>query len=139
MKALLLVAHGSRKPASNAEICELAAQLRAMNRETDGANNRTVGQFDLVEHAFLEMTEPSIVRSGNKLVAAGATAVSVFPYFLAAGQHVAIDIPAAVAMLQQQHPTVPFTITPHLGTATGIPQLILNHLHIARFHTEEGV
>lgn len=117
MKALLLIAHGSRSASANDEIRALTAQLRAAG-----------GRFELVKCAFLEMPEPNIVQSGNKLVADGASEIVVLPYFLAAGRHVTEDIPAEVALIAQQHPRVKITTAPHFGAATGMPQLIHAHL-----------
>jgi len=50
LKALLLVAHGSRRRESNEEIAILTQRVR----ECAG------GRFDLVTCAFLELAEPSI-------------------------------------------------------------------------------
>ena len=51
MQALMLIAHGSRRAASNDEVRDLAATLgRLAGRE-----------FDLVVPAFLELAEPGIV------------------------------------------------------------------------------
>ncbi len=120
-KALLLVAHGSRRAASNEEIRALAAHLRDAGPGPGSA-------FDLVEHAFLEMAEPDIAQGGEKLVAGGAAEIIVLPYFLAEGQHVAVDIPAQVARIRARHPAVEITIAPHLGAAAGIGPLIHAHL-----------
>jgi len=43
MKALLVVAHGSRRKESNEEIAALTAKVAV----------RAAGEFDLVEYAFL--------------------------------------------------------------------------------------
>lgn len=127
MKALLLIAHGSRKSASNDEIRELAAQIQIRgNRKRDKSSSKF--EFELVEHAFLEMAEPTIAQGATTLITQGATDITLFPYFLAAGQHVAMDIPAQVETLRQQHPTLAFTIAPHIGAATNMWRLIDEHL-----------
>ena len=117
MKALLLIAHGSRNASANDEIRALTARLRDAG-----------GRFDLVECAFLEMTEPNIVQSGDKLVADGAKEIIVLPYFLAAGRHVAQDIPAEVARIATQHPKIKITTASHLGASPEMSQLIHAHL-----------
>jgi len=120
MKALLLVAHGSRRRSSNDEIRGLAARLR-------GAD----ASFDLVEHAFLEMAAPGIAAGIDKLAEAGAAEIVVLPYLLAAGRHVAADIPAKLASLARRHPHVRITLAPHLGAAAGMAPLIREHLRRA--------
>jgi len=119
MKALLLIAHGSRRESSNEEIRALTAQIRAAG-----------WGFDLVEHAFLEMAEPDIAQGGGQLAAAGATEIVVLPYFLAAGKHLLTDIPGEVARLQARHPAVRFTLAPHLGAAANMLRLIHEHLEV---------
>ena len=120
MRALLLVAHGSRRQSSNDEIRELASKVR-------GAG----APFDIVEHAFMEMAEPGITAGLDKLINAGAAEIVVLPYLLAAGRHVASDIPAEVESLARRHPRVRITLAPHLGAAGGMPELICTHLQRA--------
>ena len=42
----------------------------------------------------------------------GATEIVAFPYFLAAGTHVAQDIPEAIAEFSAEHPAVKVRLTP---------------------------
>jgi sirohydrochlorin ferrochelatase len=116
--ALLLVAHGSRRIASNDEIRELAQRL---------AVNRT-NEFDIVDPAFLELAEPSIPDGIEACIQRDATEVVVFPYFLSAGRHVAEDIPAEVKIKQDEHPDINIRIADYLGIAAGMPDMIFNHL-----------
>lgn len=112
---LLIVAHGSRRQASNDEVRALARQLRT-------ANHPYVGE---VEVAFLELAEPSIADGLAACVGKGAREIVVFPYFLAAGTHVAVDIPEEIEAFSARHPEVQITLTPHLGAAPTLPQAIL--------------
>ena len=114
MKALLLVAHGSRRDASNDEVRDLTRQLR-----------KAGGRFQHVACAFLELAEPSIPDGLRAAIAAGAGEVVVLPYFLSAGRHVVTDIPAEVAVVQAEHPEVPIRVAPYLGAAEGIAQILL--------------
>jgi len=114
MKALLLVAHGSRRAASNDEVRGLTRHLR----EVDDS-------FQHVACAFLELAEPSIPDGLRAAIAAGAGEVVVLPYFLSAGRHVVTDIPAEVAVVQAEHPDVPIRVAPYLGAADGVAQILL--------------
>ncbi len=84
MHALLLIAHGSRREASNQEVRELAARLEQI------AGDR----FDGMMPAFLELAEPDIPTGVGLCVESGATTVTAVPYFLSAGRHVSSDIHA---------------------------------------------
>jgi sirohydrochlorin ferrochelatase len=115
MKALLIAAHGSRKPEANAEIAALAAAIAGI----------AAGQFDRVASAFLQLTEPSIPEVIAALVAEDATEIVVFPFFTAAGSHVQSDIPGLIAEARSDHPEVTFRVAPHLGACHGIARFIL--------------
>ncbi len=112
---LLIVAHGSRRQASNDEVRRLAVRLGEL---------RAPG-IDQVGVAFLELAEPAIPEGLAECVAQGAAEIIVFPYFLAAGTHVANDIPEAIASFREQHPTVGIRLTDHLGASDALPQAIL--------------
>lgn len=115
MPSLLIIAHGSRRAASNDEVRALANAVRAQPEQS----------YDHVNAAFLELAEPGISAGLAALVAQGATDIVAFPYFLAAGTHVAQDIPAAIAEFAAQHPGVNVRLTPHLGASAALPAAIL--------------
>jgi sirohydrochlorin ferrochelatase len=109
MKSLVLVAHGSRRAASNDEVRKLADTLRT----------RAGNEYDYISAAFLELAEPSIPEGIEQAIQAGATEVVVVPYFLSAGRHVAEDIPAEVAPKQAQYPELDIRIADYLGSCAG--------------------
>ena len=115
MRALVIVAHGSRRASSNDEVRALTDQIRPHAKD-----------FDQVSCAFLELAEPSIPDGINAAIAAGANEVVVLPYFLSAGRHVVEDIPGFVEQTQQQNPAIPIRIAPYLGTASDLPLTLLN-------------
>ncbi len=115
MKALLIVAHGSRRGASNDEVRTLAERVGEL----------AAGRFDRVQAAFLELAEPSIPDGIQACIDAGADEVVVMPYFLSAGRHVSEDIPAEVTRKQQAHPQVRIRLTDYLGAQPGIAELVL--------------
>lgn len=115
-KSLLLIAHGSRREASNDEIRALTRRLRSAG----GA------RFNHIDCAFLELAEPSIPDGIEALIQNGAEQLTILPYFLAAGRHVTEDIPEQVAQKRREHPQVGIEIAPYLGTAADIPHLLLS-------------
>lgn len=114
MKALLLIAHGSRKVSSNQEVADLAQKL---------TNHRS--DFALIGHGFLELTTPKVPDAVAELVKKGATEIVLLPYFLAAGMHVSEDLPELLEQAKQAHGDVTFTLLEHLGAAELMPNWIL--------------
>ena len=111
---LLLVAHGSRRAASNQEIRTLTERLRA----------HAGARFAGIDCAFLELAEPSIAQGIQQCIARGAKQVLIMPYFLSTGRHVANDIPDAVATQQALNPGVELRLLPYLGQLDGIVTLL---------------
>lgn len=114
MKHLLVVAHGSRRAASNDEVRQLVNQMRKHNQV-----------YDRIECAFLELAEPSIPDGIQTCIEAGANEVIVLPYFLAAGTHVVNDIPDLIQAKQQEHPGVTIRQSGHVGALPGMVDLML--------------
>ncbi|NWG87299.1 MAG: CbiX/SirB N-terminal domain-containing protein [Hydrogenophilaceae bacterium] len=115
MRSLIIIAHGSRRQASNDEVRLLAEQVRQLPGLA----------YDHVDVAFLELAEPSIPDSLASCAARGATEIVAFPYFLAAGTHVANDIPEIIEGFRQAHPDVQVRLTAHLGASALLPQVLL--------------
>jgi sirohydrochlorin ferrochelatase len=115
MKALLLVAHGSRRKQSNDEVVLLADRLK---QRTD--------QFDIIHAGFLELADPLIPDGIKKCVDEGASSVVVLPYFLNSGRHVIEDIPEIVQQAAPSHPGVDIRIAPHLGASDLMMDLLLS-------------
>ena len=114
-RALLLVAHGSRRAQANEEIAQLAARLRGQARD-----------WDIVRHAFLEMAEPSVAQGVAQCVADGALLIVLVPYFLAAGRHVQEDLPALAKEAREAHPLVRIESRTHTGASPQLPELLLH-------------
>ncbi len=114
MKQLLIVAHGSRRQASNDEVRLL----------TESIKTRVGQEFDSVHCAFLELAEPSISEGISQCIISGAHEVIVIPYFLSAGRHVAEDIPSEIEQARNLYPDVCITTTDYLGAIPTIPDLI---------------
>jgi sirohydrochlorin ferrochelatase len=113
---LLVVAHGSRRGASNEEVKAIVERLRA----TSG------GRFASIEAAFLELAEPSIEAGLDGLALRGARHIVVMPYFLAAGSHVSGDIPEILDAYRATRPGIRLTLKPHIGSTEGMGRLILD-------------
>ena len=118
MKALVVIAHGSRRHASNEEVTFLANQLAGILKD----------EYPLVGVGFLELAEPLIPDALETVIAQGATDIRIFPYFLSAGRHVVVDVPGDVQKVQEKHPDVAMTMLTHLGALPGLKQFIASSL-----------
>lgn len=115
MKSLLIVAHGSRRQASNDEVRMLTARIA-----------KKIGKdFEYIQSAFLELAEPSIPEGLEQCIKKGASEIIVLPYFLSAGRHVAEDIPGEVATVSDKYPEVEIKIVPYLGAMDRIVDLMI--------------
>lgn len=121
MQALLIIAHGSRRAESNAEIRALAAHIAALS------GNR----YGFVGSAFLELAEPSIPDGIQQCVDAGATTITIMPFFLSAGRHVVTDVPQQVHEKLQAFPQIGVKFAPYLGVSRLMPSLILQSAQAA--------
>ncbi|MEJ2177028.1 MAG: CbiX/SirB N-terminal domain-containing protein [Gammaproteobacteria bacterium] len=117
MHALLIVAHGSRKQDSNQEIKELTLKVASQTN-----------RFELVECAFLELAEPDIVQAGSELVKAGTTELTVLPYFLVEGRHVATDVPDDIEKIQTLNPDLKITLLPYFGASERIVEELVTQI-----------
>ncbi len=121
MKALLIVAHGSRNPNSNRETEALTEAVRG--RELD---------YEIVEHAYLELAEPNIPAATAGLINRGVDSITLVPLFLASGNHVERDMPAILDELKNSYPKSRFSMTAHIGANTSFADLIVKHVAVKR-------
>lgn len=88
---LILLTHGSKDPRWRAPFERLAADVAA----SLGAGGRTA-------LAYMEFAEPTLMDVATALHAAGARQLTVLPVFLAAGAHVATDIPEQIHAVRER-------------------------------------
>lgn len=113
-RGLLLVAHGSRREASNAEVRQLA----------DLVADQVKGR-NMVDCAFLELASPSIPEGLKCMILSGIEDIVVLPYFLSAGRHVVEDIPAEIEKVKNEFPQVSIFQAPYLGESDGVAKLLI--------------
>lgn len=116
MKALLLIAHGSRRQQSNEEVIKLAENL----------NDNSQAQYSIIHAGFLELAAPLIPDGIKKCVDEGATSIVILPYFLNSGRHVIEDIPNIVTNAQNDYPDIDIKIAAHLGASDMMMDLLIN-------------
>jgi sirohydrochlorin ferrochelatase len=115
MKALLLIAHGSRRMQSNDEVIEIAQRLKSNCSD----------QYPIVHSGFLELAETLIPDGIKKCVDDGASSIIILPYFLNSGRHVVEDIPNIVHATQPHYPDIEIKIASHLGASDLMMDLLM--------------
>lgn len=118
MKGLLLVAHGSRREASNSEFTEMVRQLC----------EHLEGPFMKVRSAFLEFASPGIEQALRDMIQAGIIDIKVYPFFLNSGKHVHHDLPEKLRKVQQAYPEARISLLPHFGSSVHIASVIIQDL-----------
>ena len=111
----MLIAHGSRKQAANDEVNRLAEQISKLEDS----------EYDAVVSAFLEFAEPNIHQGVERCVGLGADTIVAMPYFLAAGRHVAEDIPKEIECARAGNPQVNIEISQYLGECQAMAGLVV--------------
>jgi sirohydrochlorin ferrochelatase len=122
MKALLLIAHGSRRKQSNDEVFILADRLKLNCTE----------QYQIIHAGFLELADTLIPEGIKQCVDDGATSIIVLPYFLNSGRHVVEDIPNIVNETQPHYPNIDIKIAPHLGASKLMMELLITTANAAK-------
>ena len=101
--AIVLVDHGSKRPAANEQLHRLVALYKTSTGTA------------IVEPAHMELATPTIADAIAACVRQGATEIVVHPYFLAPGRHSKEDIPRMVADAVAEHQHITCRVTEPLG------------------------
>ena len=118
-RALVLVGHGSRRPAGNKKVHGLA--------------ERVAGQFGLpVYTGFLELAAPHASAAIDRAVSEGADEVVVVPAVLLAAGHAKNDVPVLVNQARMRHPGVQFYSSRPLGVHPGMLTALHDRVAAAR-------
>lgn len=120
MKAVIVLSHGSKSTAAQAEVAELA---RRIARE---------GGFAYVQPAYLDSAEPLFADAVTQLAGRGAADITVVLHFLNSGNHVTRDVPELVRAASEKHPGISFKVTRPLGLHPVIPALCFDLIREAQ-------
>ncbi len=113
-RALIIVAHGSRKDSSNEEVKALGEKVKYLQDK----------HYTFVMTAFLEFAAPSLEESMHSCIDKGVSEIVILPYFLASGNHVTRDIPEVGEKIEAAYPKVKITLKEHLGSSQGMARLL---------------
>lgn len=110
--ALLVLVHGSPRPAANQDMFRVVEEVKAR------------GLFDFVQVGFMECNAPTIPEAVETCIAAGAEKVIAVPYFLHTGTHVADDLPTLLEEAHERHPSVTFQMGRYLGVSPRLTEIL---------------
>ena len=105
---MILVDHGSRERAANAQLAAIAG---ALARQLRGQRVAT---------AHLSIAAPGLPAAIDACIAAGAREIVVMPYFLAPGRHAKHDVPRLARAARARHPGVRIAVSAPLGVHAGL-------------------
>ncbi|HUP96738.1 MAG TPA: CbiX/SirB N-terminal domain-containing protein [Usitatibacter sp.] len=112
MRGIVLFAHGAKDP-------EWARPFEAI---------RDVMRRQRPEHpialAFLESMSPTLEEAIESLAAEGASAITVFPLFMAQGGHLKQDLPRILEAIRGSYPHVPISLEPAIGEVPAVRDAI---------------
>lgn len=114
--AILLIAHGSRRPEANDDLRQLAAMLAERCPE------------EIIECAYLELTEPTIPQGMQACVDRGATQVRMLPWFLSAGAHVSEDLARYRREFAEAFPGLEIRLCPPIALHPKMVDILLERL-----------
>jgi sirohydrochlorin ferrochelatase len=109
---IIVFAHGSRIEPANQAVRSAAADLARL------------GDYPIVEAAFLELGHPSLEEAADLLVARGVERIVIIPYFLTPGMHLERDLPALVDRISKKNKSIQIQVTASLDGHPGLVQIL---------------
>ena len=109
MRGIVLFAHGARDP-------EWARPFEAIRDRV-----RTQRPEYPIEVAYLEAMTPTLEDAIAALAERGASAITVFPLFMAQGGHLKHDLPKILDAIRGTYPHVPICLESSIGE---VPELL---------------
>lgn len=101
--AVILIGHGSRVPGAAESMEKVAQALKAS------------GRYPHVTTCNMSLMRPHFVETFQRVVAQGAKAILVLPYFLNEGVHIKCDIPNMMQDIGKDYPDVKLVMGMPLG------------------------
>ena len=109
MRGIVLFAHGSRDPEWAEPFRQVAQRIQASRPEYP------------IAIAFLEHMAPTLEEAIASLADQGASAVMVFPLFMAQGGHLKQDLPRILDAIRASRPHLPICLESALGD---VPEIL---------------
>jgi sirohydrochlorin ferrochelatase len=112
MKAVIFLAHGSRRAEANKAFIDLSEKI------AEKLNLR------IFEVAFIDSSLPSFQNALESCIERGADSILVYPHFLSSGVHLTRDMTAEIEKARCSHPQIEICCTPSLGEHPDLLDLV---------------
>ena len=109
MRGIVLFAHGAKDPQWAEPFAAIRERVRAARPEYP------------IEIAYLEIMSPTLEEAIDAVIAEGASAVIVFPLFMAQGAHLKKDLPRILEEIRAARPHIPISLEPPIGE---VPEIL---------------
>lgn len=114
--ALIILGHGSRAPEATETLAAITAMVR---KKVD---------YERVEYASLQLSEPGLPAVVEELYGAGIRRILVMPFLIATGVHVKTDIPQELEALSRKHPGLTLVLGEPLGADPRLAEIVIDRL-----------
>jgi sirohydrochlorin cobaltochelatase len=94
--ANILLAHGSRDPQWQVPFNDMTQAIKQKQAVSSSGSSTPV----IVELAYMELCEPSLEQTCELLSQQGFNLLNIYPVFFAAGQHLRIDVPKQLKVIE---------------------------------------
>ena len=109
MQGIVLFAHRARDPEWARPFEAIRDRVRASRPEYP------------IELAYLELMSPTLEEAIESLANEGASAITVFPLFMAPGGHLKQDLPRILEAIRANYPHVPIALETAIGD---VPEIL---------------
>ncbi len=118
MKAVLVVAHGSKKTQQNDVLYEIINMVR---------QNLNSEEY-FVEGTFISFKEMNIEFKLKEVIEKGATEIIIVPYLLFAGNYVKNIIPTKIDRFMESYPNIKILYKESLGVDKRLAEIIVDRI-----------
>ena len=109
MRGIVLFAHGSRDPEWSRPFRDICRRIQSSRPEYP------------IALAYLESTSPTLEEAIDSLAEQGASAITVFPLFMAQGGHLKDDVPRMLESIRAKRAHVPIALEAAVGE---VPEIL---------------
>jgi sirohydrochlorin cobaltochelatase len=115
MRGILVIGHGSRSKEAKEAFYQIVEQLKeSMNSEAEGC--------------FMEISEPFIPETIEKMYNRGVREITVLPYFLFNGIHIKEDIPEILNSTKAKYSDLTITMAKPIGYHKAMVEILKERL-----------